>query len=175
VLGSSTRFSVPQSFSRTASMGETNMRKPPVFVLTLWLAMGIAGGAGAATLSEEKPLGHWLESLENSDAAIRIEALRAIGKLGLEAEKAVPALIARLADDDANVRAAAAEALGALGPVAKSAIPALLKALTDQGSTVTVEEGVPSYKPVWAVVSDALGGIGTAALPDLITALRGAS
>jgi len=148
------------------------LRESPMAVLTLLLAAGIAGRAPAEPAFEEKPLGHWLEALENSDAAVRLEALQAIGKLGPEAERAAPALIAALGDDDPNVRAAAATALGALGPAAKSAVPSLLEALTDEGHTVAVEDGIPSYKPVWAVVSDALGDVGTAVLPELIAALE---
>jgi HEAT repeat protein len=139
--------------------------------LALAIVISLVGGANAPPASEATPLADWLEALKAPDATVRREAVQAIGGLGPEAETAVPALVEALRDDDANVRAGAARALGAVGPGARSAIPALIEALSEPGYELTVQDGLPSYVPVWFTVGSALGDIGPAALPDLIAAV----
>lgn len=148
------------------------MRRSATAMVALALAAALAGGASGEPSSEAKPLGDWIEALEHTDAQMRVEALGAIGKLGPEAEAAVPAMIERLGDADPSVRGAAARALGALGPAARSAVPSLVKALADKDYVVTVKDEKQLYQPVWLVVSSALGDIGPAALADLIAALE---
>jgi HEAT repeat protein len=61
----------------------------------------------------------------DSDWTLRSAAAQTLGRLGKEAQAAVPALIAALADKDSFVCSHAAEAIGSIGPAARAAIPAL--------------------------------------------------
>jgi HEAT repeat protein len=60
---------------------------------------------------------------------LRLEAARALGKLGPAAAVAVPALIAALQERNLNLRLAAVSALGGVGAAAAPAIPALAVAM----------------------------------------------
>ena len=79
------------------------MRRSPTAVVALALVAALAGGASGGPSSEARPLGDWIEALGHTDAQIRVEALGAIGKLGPEAEEAVPAMIEALGDADPSV------------------------------------------------------------------------
>ena len=140
--------------------------------LSLAVLIALSAGVDAQLSSEAKPPADPIEALQDPDAAVRLEAARAIGKLGPKAQSAVPALVKALGDDDADVRAGAARAIGAIGPAAKSAVPALLEALKDQGYFLGARGELPSEVPVWVAVSEALGDVGPAALPELIAALK---
>ncbi len=74
----------------------------------------------------------------------RSEAAEALGKMGKDAQAAIPALIDALRDKDNFVRERAIESLGMMGPAAKEAVPALQQALKDP------------YKPARKAASKAL-------------------
>lgn len=76
-----------------------------------YLAYALAELPGAATAAEVVPT--LLALLDDTQAAMRVAAVRSLGQLGTAA--AVPALAGRLRDADADVRAAAADALRHLG------------------------------------------------------------
>jgi HEAT repeat protein len=68
--------------------------------------------------------------LSDPDDGLRLEAARALGKLGPGAAVAVPGLTAALKERNLKLRLAAATALGSIGAAAAPAIPALAKAMT---------------------------------------------
>lgn len=77
------------------------------------------------------------ELLRHPDAAVRWQAGRTLGKIGVPALPALPELIRQMADDpDALVREHAAEAIGDIGPAAAAAVPDLAKALADPAPKV---------------------------------------
>jgi HEAT repeat protein len=53
--------------------------------------------------------------LSDADAGVRRSAAQALGRMGPQADTAVPALTAALADPNPGVRESAAQALTALG------------------------------------------------------------
>lgn len=98
-------------------------------------------------------------------------AMRALGRLGADAQDAIPLLTAALNDDDVYARAAAAEALaGIIGTLGEKRPD--LKATTD-ALVATLKENDPQLTPA---VIEALGKVGpaaSAAVPSLVEALKG--
>jgi HEAT repeat protein/tRNA A-37 threonylcarbamoyl transferase component Bud32 len=83
---------------------------------------------GEARSVDREAVPELLEVLEDEDEAVRLEATRALGRIGGAA--AVPSLVVALNDAPGKlVRVSAAEALGRIGPQATVAIPALIAAL----------------------------------------------
>jgi HEAT repeats/HEAT repeat len=76
------------------------------------------------------------EILNDQDAAVRCQAVQAIGGLGEAGAVSVPDLIRAIADNDADVRMEAANALNWMGPDKDQAIPALIAALEDRQARV---------------------------------------
>jgi HEAT repeat protein len=72
------------------------------------------------------------------DTAARDWAAAALGRIGPEAELAIPALIRLLESDDFTVRVCAARALGEIGPASESAVPSLTTLLHDRELRVRV-------------------------------------
>ncbi|MHC4400701.1 MAG: HEAT repeat domain-containing protein [Planctomycetota bacterium] len=140
------------------------MKKASLAVWVFVCVIGIACRAEAQAPEGARKLGDFIAALEHTDASQRLEACRAIGKLGPRAADAVSALEAALVDADPNVQGAAAEALGAIGPAARSAAPSLWKALKSAGYT-------DDYVPVWYLAGCALGQLGPTIVPDAIAAL----
>jgi HEAT repeat protein len=68
---------------------------------------------------------------DTGDLALRHAIVLALGRLGPDAEAAVPAL-GRVLKGDPVLRGEAATALGAVGPAAKDAIPLLITGLADE-------------------------------------------
>ncbi len=68
-------------------------------------------------------------ALHDPEPQVRLQAVRALARIGPDAAPAVAALTERLTDSDLLVRQNAARALGQIGPAAKSAIPQLIQAL----------------------------------------------
>ena len=85
--------------------------------------------AAYAASEVERPL---LVALEDSDVAVRLEAARTAGEVGLEA--AVPVLREWMEAPDADLRAAAAAALGGIGDARP--VGALVRALGDSDAAV---------------------------------------
>jgi HEAT repeat protein len=67
---------------------------------------------------------------------IRVEAARALGKIGEGSEEALNALQQSLTDRKAIVRREAALALGKLGSSSSSAVPSIINALNDKNPDV---------------------------------------
>ncbi len=106
------------------------------------------------------PIPEHLENLRHAFPAVRLRAIKALGKLGPNAIHALPGLSAVVNDNDAKVREAAAQAIGAVGP---AALPVLAKNLTHRDKYVR-------RNTVWALAK--LGPAGRSVLPDLCHALR---
>lgn len=94
---------------------------PIVFLLVL-----VSGcGRVKPTLAGGKPVGHWVQALQNPDAKVRKEAAFKLGNVGPTDPAALPALRGALKDRDARVRREAILALLKCGPGARDAISEL--------------------------------------------------
>lgn len=80
--------------------------------LTLFLLQPAAGWAQVTDTFLGKPLSAWRNDLDSDSVAVRRSAAFALGKFGVDGDRAVPQLTARLSDDDDGVRARAASAIG---------------------------------------------------------------
>ncbi len=105
-----------------------------LLVLPVWAHQEAKEPASAldAVRYKGKPTEFWIKKLEDKDAAVRKEAVEALGKIGPEAHIAVPVLVKTLEDDSSAVREGAIQALGSIGPKAKAALPALVRAIQDK-------------------------------------------
>jgi len=72
------------------------------------------------------------QALAAPEVSVRLNAARALARIGPEAKSAVPALVTALNDADPLVRITAARALGQIGADASSAIPALIRAMESE-------------------------------------------
>jgi hypothetical protein len=68
-------------------------------------------------------------ALSDPDPKVRLQAARALARIGPPAKDAVAALTRALDDSDVAVRANAARALGQIGPEARNAVPELIRSL----------------------------------------------
>jgi HEAT repeat protein len=100
--------------------------------------------------TRSKTAADWILVLKDTDAARRIEAVEALGKMattpaitGPARQETVAALLAVLSDDRSYVRRSVVEALGHLVPEAKNAVPHLLPKL-ELGSEAVRNRGDPS-------------------------------
>src|SRR6478736_13917 len=103
----------------------------------------------------------------------RASAFAVFEKIG---SAAVPSLVQGLAHGNEAIRKGAADALARIGENATDAISALVAALAENGTGMGVETA-DGYRPPWpdsvgSAASNALGRIGLAALPALLSALR---
>ena len=149
--------------------------RPRSVLLTLSLLLACAGAAPAAPASRPIPNAgllreiavaedrrDWADgllerSLHHADAAVRVRAALATGRL--QDSASVPALASLLADRDVRVRREAAFALGQIGH--RSARGAVERALTDRDPEVV------------ALAVEALGKLGDmAATPSLLPFIR---
>lgn len=92
-------------------------------LLVLLLPAGCGGGADVDAL---------IAQLGDADSNVRITAAAALGKLGADADAAVPPLQETLRDPHPEVRQASARALGDIGEAAQGTTPALETALSDE-------------------------------------------
>ncbi|HTU19715.1 MAG TPA: HEAT repeat domain-containing protein [Gemmataceae bacterium] len=67
-----------------------------------------------------KSVDDWRQALNSSDASLRRSAAFALGRMGQDAQDAVPDLVSRLRDDDEKVRDMAASAIGDIARALKS-------------------------------------------------------
>ena len=72
-----------------------------------------------------------VRALRHRDPAMRLQAARALARMGSDAADAVPDLVDALADRDEQVRKQVVRALGQIGPAAEEAIPALVGQMRD--------------------------------------------
>jgi HEAT repeat protein len=91
------------------------------------------GGGGEMERADVADL---IKSLGDADAAVRMKAIDALGRIGPDAKQAAPALLPFLGDPSAEMRGRAVVALGEIGPDAKESIPGLIKALGDTDASV---------------------------------------
>jgi HEAT repeat protein len=78
-----------------------------------------------------------IELTKHEDAAVRRQAVRTLGKIGVPALTSLPALITLTGTDPVSgVREQSAEAIGDIGPTAAEGIPVLVKALKDSDAMV---------------------------------------
>ncbi len=103
-----------------------------------------------------RTLKEWIKLLDDPDKQWQRWAVEVLGKIGPQAEPAVPTLIKRLNAEGESVRSAAAFALGKIGPGAADAVPAMVKAFWKSGY---FHQGI---------IIQSLAGIGPAAVPALI-------
>jgi HEAT repeats len=68
-------------------------------------------------------------ALSDPEVNVRVQAARALARIGPPAKAAVLALTKALDDPDAGVRQNAARALGQIGPDARDAVPELIRSL----------------------------------------------
>jgi HEAT repeat protein len=98
--------------------------------------------------------------LVDADPALRLEAVRALGKLGPAAAVAVPGLTAALQQRNLKLRLAAATALGSIGAAAAPAMPALAAAVTG------------AHLVLARLAAQALSRIGSPAVTTLVELLQ---
>ncbi len=134
-----------------------------------------------------------VKGLKDKDVLVRRRSVSALGKLGPNAETAIPALIEALSDTDAEVRHLAGDALVSIGTTAIPALAKMLKAANTQTrlesafvlgtfrhrAQVAVPELLPALKDDSAAVRrqaaitlGLIGPGGKAAVPALISALN---
>ncbi|CAD5978508.1 Putative NACHT family NTPase [Planktothrix rubescens] len=86
---------------------------------------------------KETVIDELIQQLSDSNYGVRMNAARALGKLGNASETVIEALLKALSDSDHRVRRNAAGALGQLGNASETVIEALLKALYDSNHFVS--------------------------------------
>lgn len=117
--------------------------------VVIGLAFGLSAGSWsvlASPLSGEEakeeslyggqPTSFWIKQLQDRDASMRQQAMRALAELGPRQKGAVQALAEMLKDRNEGVRFGAALNLGRMGPEAASVVPLLIAALRDQDQFV---------------------------------------
>lgn len=101
-----------------------------------------------------------INTLEDSNSAVRRESAAALGQIGSQSQdvgaRVAPVLLSKLTDIDLRTHWSAASALGRIGT---AALPSLTEALQDKNRDVR-------FRAVWA-----LGNIGEPAVPALVSAL----
>jgi phycocyanobilin lyase alpha subunit len=98
--------------------------------------------------------------------AVARNAARALGKLGVPAEVAIPDLLATLEDEDHGLREAAARALGELR--ARAAVEPVSRRLASGPSVAGAQQvGTPRLQEPCEALLEALGAIGCADAPVL--------
>jgi HEAT repeat protein len=108
-------------------------------------ALDALAGLGAAAVP------NLIEAMKHEKARSTVAYI--LGRIGPQAEPAVPALAGLLGDADPETRREAAIALAKIGPTAKQAVPALIEAMHSRRES-------QDYGPIYA-----LGSIGPAAAP----------
>jgi len=88
-------------------------------------------GSPAPTLAHGKPVGDWVQALQDPNVRVRKKAAAVLGNVGAVDPAVVPALAGALKDRDAGVRGEAAQALLKIGPNAREAEAALAEAQQD--------------------------------------------
>ena len=92
------------------------------FVATIGLAILMSGCSNA---KPARPVGHWVQALQDPDPRLRKQAAFNLGNIGPADPTVFPALLGALRDRDAKVRCETIVALLKFGPDAKEAMPSL--------------------------------------------------
>lgn len=77
--------------------------------------------------------------LKDKNVETRVNAIRALGGMGTQAQLAVPALVTALKDPQSRVRYSAAIALANIGAEFKTAVPSIVDALTDESKLLRLD------------------------------------
>ncbi len=125
-------------------------------VLTTLLVCAVAQGAAYA--QTKPPIGKLTKELRSKQAAVRLAAVKELGRLGPAGSKAAPALFRALRDSDRGVAALAVWALGRIGP---KAIPILRKGLRKRKMQMSV-----------LAVAAEMKGPAAPLMPDMLKLLR---
>jgi len=108
-----------------------------------------------------------IKQLKDKDESVRLQAAKALGKLGAAAKNAIPALTDALKDPDEDVRAVAQKALdaisGAMQTAQKDDVPGLIAQLKDKDEAVRLKA---------AKALEKLGPAAQEAIPALTAALK---
>lgn len=124
-LGSEGKVAVPELIK----IYEMNLAPPSHVILDdIFVSIGPAAKQAVPSL---------LRCATSTDAAMRYDAVTALGRIHAEPKVVVPALIEYLHDPDFMARDQAAWALGEFGADAKEAVPALIEAFRDQERPVS--------------------------------------
>jgi HEAT repeat protein len=107
-----------------------------LFLMLGLVTLLVGCGKTPPTLADGKPVSHWLQALDDTDAQVRIKAIQALGSVGPADPAVIPALIGAVNDPDTAVRVEAIVALLKIGPAAKAAIPVLKEAREDKDKQV---------------------------------------
>jgi HEAT repeat protein len=116
------------------------------------------GSAAALVRLGEPAVPHLGRALSSTNYHVRFGAVQTLGQIGAAAAPAIPELGKALSDEAPGVRSAAAQAIVNIGQAGKI-VPELVRALRD-----------PIIGPL---AGQALGAVGKAAVPELLTALQG--
>jgi HEAT repeat protein len=149
-------------------MGEhmkTSLPRSSVSVAITGLCVAVLFGEDAKEpIYKGKPLKAWVAALDRQSKETRIEAIRALGKMGAPARAAMLRLSEILKDknEDWSVRMQAVSALGNIGP-ANAVVPRLADALKDESSWVRQSAAIALGKT---------RGDAELAVPALIAALQ---
>lgn len=109
--------------------GEPAIRIPQITLPTFrkWGVQETA--ADALARIGKDAVGPLTAALRDPNPQMRLNATRALARMGATAVDAVPALTQALRDSNEDVRQGAARALGQIGPEASAAIPDLIEAM----------------------------------------------
>jgi HEAT repeat protein len=138
------------------------MKRSCVLAL-VFVLVEVCGVLGSGT----RGIAELLKALESDGT--RLEAIRELEDLGLDAAPAVPQLIRLLDARDADTRSAAADALGAIGKDATPAIPKLIERL-GEGQLPRIATELP-ITDTGVHAAFALGQIGNDAVAFLVPCL----
>lgn len=113
---------------------------------------------GFLSQHDNKTLPALIAVLQNQNVQTRSAGLDVLGKLGPDAQEAVPAIIALLqGDEQLAIREQAANTLGAIGPGAEAAIPALRNAV--DGRSAGIRFGGAYHRALQTAAAEALAKI----------------
>ena len=113
------------------------------------------------------------------DPEVRLEAVKALGRLGPVARPAVPSLVKGMRDRVAYVRRGAAAVLGSVGPATPEGLAALINGLVDPDAGVIdnaahslLALGSPSQAPLVRALKEPDGGLRQMAVLTLSAGIR---
>jgi HEAT repeat protein len=127
---------------------------------------GAAVVLGTAGAQADQVVGPLVNALDDTDAAVRVRAAEALGKIGAPAVKPLTNL---LADSNQRLRVMAAIALARADPSNDKAVSILIEAALVKFEPGPRGENLPSVEKM---AEESLQGIGAKAVPGLIQAIK---